>query len=601
MLANKHIRYVALIFLTINVLNVFSQKNQYIFNQVTIENGLSNNSITCIFKDSRGFIWIGTIDGLNRYDGYNFEVYKHNPSDLNSISDNFISTIIEDYSGNLWIGTQGGGLNKYDPQIDRFISFYYDSKNINSLPSNFIFHHNSMIIDKDSTIWIGTDNGLCSYNIRKNLFNRFLLKSENYNHDEFKDIRAIYEGRNNILWIGTNTGLVKFSRDQGILKVYVGNKNNQHALSSNIITALAEDVKRNELWIGTEEGLNIFDETKEIFSRYLNKQGKPGTISDNSITSIVMDENNNFWIGTKSGGLNKCGPADKKFVSWTYNSTSSNGISDNYIDNLFFDKKGLLWIGTVNTGINILDVKEKKFGLFRHDPGNPNSLSYNTIRSIYEDREKNIWIGTYGGGLNKYNSKDGFVHYYYQPDNPFSLSHNIISALYEDETGNLWIGTWGGGLNIMPKQRGAIYRNLYSVPDFVQDIYQDKDQNLWFGCNGGLYLYNNNIKRANRFDSETSNHNKLTASSVNKVIRDHLNNLWVGTFNGLNKIIFKKSGNLEIDTIIRFLNDPSDINTLSNNRILSLFEDNQNNLWIGTYAGGLNKLKIHQCQIAQVM
>lgn len=262
----------------------FSQKNQYIFNQVTIENGLSNNSITCIYKDSQGFIWIGTTDGLNRYDGYNFVIYKHNPADLNSISDNFISTIVEDYSGNLWIGTQGGGLNKYDPYLDRFSAFYYDPENANSLPSSFIFHHNSMVIDKDSILWIGTDNGLCNYDLKKKIFKRYSLKPNNYNQDEFKDIRVIYEDNNNILWIGTNTGLIKYSKNKGVIKIYTSGKNNPYSLSNSIITAISEDKLRKELWIGTEEGLNIFNETTEIFTRYLNKKEVAGTISDNSIT-----------------------------------------------------------------------------------------------------------------------------------------------------------------------------------------------------------------------------------------------------------------------------------------------------------------------------
>ncbi len=173
-------KYIFLSALLIAVIagNGFSEKVQYIFNQITIENGLSNNSITCILKDSRGFIWIGTTDGLNRYDGYSFVIYKNNPLDSNSISDNFISSIIEDFSGNLWIGTQGGGLNMYNIYNERFKAFYYDPRDNQSIPSNFIFHHNSLLLDKDSILWIGTNNGLCSYDFNEGIFRRRQLKPD---------------------------------------------------------------------------------------------------------------------------------------------------------------------------------------------------------------------------------------------------------------------------------------------------------------------------------------------------------------------------------------------------------------------------------------
>ncbi|UCH15618.1 MAG: hypothetical protein JSV22_06550, partial [Bacteroidales bacterium] len=569
--------------------NGISQKSQYIFNQITTENGLSNNSITCIFKDSRGFIWIGTTDGLNRYDGYSFVIYKNNPSDPGSISDNFISSIIEDFSGNLWIGTQGGGLNMYDLHSEKFKAFYHDPLNEKSLPSNFIFHHNSLLLDKDSILWIGTNNGLCSYDFNSRVFKRRPIKSDDGSQTEYKDIRVIYEDEENILWIGTNSGLVKYFRDSGDTKIFKSRKNNSKSISNNIITSISEDNSGNELWVGTEDGLNIFNKSSEAFSRYFSKKGNVKTISDNSITSIIKDETGNFWIGTKSGGLNRFDAAEKLFSHWKYDVTNPEGLSDNYVDYLFFDKEGLLWIGTVNTGINLLDIKEKQFKLIRNDPANPNSLSYNTIRAIYEDGEGIVWIGTYGGGLNKYH-RNSFVHYLHHPENINSLSHNIVTTIHEDITGNLLVGTWGGGLNKLDKRSGKVIRNILEVPEFVNDIYEDKYRRLWVGCNGGLYLYDQLNKELVRFDSEQDVKRKLTASSINKIVKDNSGNLWVGTFNGLNKIILKNDSP-ELDTIIHFTENPADINSLSDNRIVTLYEDSKGNLWIGTYAGGLNKLK----------
>ncbi len=590
--------HISLCALLINVIvnNGFSQKSQYIFNQITIENGLSNNSITCILKDSRGFIWIGTTDGLNRYDGYSFVIYKNNPLDSNSISDNFISSIIEDFSGNLWIGTQGGGLSMYNIYNEQFKAFYYDPGDVQSIPSNFIFHHNSLLPDNDSILWVGTNNGLCSYDFNDGLFKRRPLSGEE-GQTEFKDIRVIFEDEKNILWIGTNSGLVKYFKNSGNIKIFKNQKNNLKSISNNIITCISEDNSGNELWVGTEDGLNIFNKGTGEFKRYFSKKGNTNTISDNSITSIIKDETGNFWIGTKSGGLNKFDVSSKLFTHWKYDLTNPEGISDNYVDYLFYDRGGLLWIGTVNKGINLLDIKEKQFKLIRNDPANPNSLSYNTIRAIYEDSEGIIWIGTYGGGLNKY-YKDNFTHYLHHPENINSLSHNIVTTIHEDISGNLMVGTWGGGLNKLDKKSGKVTRNMLEVPEFVSDIYEDNNHRLWIGCNGGLYVYDQEDKSLVRFDSEQDIKRKLTATSINKIVRDYLGNLWIGTFDGLNKIVFKPNSPL-LDTIIHFAENPSDINSMSDNRIITLYEDSKGNLWIGTYAGGLNKLKSNNSDTAK--
>jgi signal transduction histidine kinase/ligand-binding sensor domain-containing protein/DNA-binding response OmpR family regulator len=567
------------------------QKNQMLFRQLTIENGLSNNSITCVFKDSRGFIWIGTIDGLNRYDGYGFTVFKHSTQDQYSISDNFVSTIIEDYSGNLWIGTQGGGLNKYDPVLDRFTSYYSIPKDSNSLPSNFIYHHKSMLLDKDSVIWIGTDNGLCSFNISNSQIKRYNLTFKNTSNSQLRDIRTIFEGENEILWIGTNDGLIKFHKQKGCLKIYSTQKSKSQWISNNIITSVAESNDLTEIWVGTEDGLNIIQQDKELIKHYYYDKSNQGSISDNSITSIEKDEDGNFWIGTKSGGLNKYNFADDKFYHWISNPNNSNSLSDNYIDNIYYDKKGFLWIGTVNNGVNLLDIKPKKFELLKREPGNSNSLSYNTIRSVFKDKDGFLWIGTYGGGLNKFDGTN-YVHYFHQPNNINSLCHNIVSTICEDSKGKLWIGSWGGGISILDKRDNKISRIYAQVPNFVGVIKEDNWKNIWIACNGGIYIYNQETDNSYRLDSETDPKKQLTATSVNKIIWDRNGNVWAATFDGLNLIILKKQPLPEIDSIVRFKKDNQNANSLSDNRLMCVFEGSDGNIWIGTYTGGLNKLEL---------
>ncbi|MBN2213546.1 MAG: response regulator [Bacteroidales bacterium] len=589
---NKNLPLIALICL--NVSWIHSQKTQYLFNQIAVENGLSSNSVTCIYKDSRGFIWIGTTDGLNKYDGYNFVVYKHNPSDTNSISDNFISAIIEDFSGNLWIGTQGSGLNAYDFYHDSFTTFYHDPEEENSICSNFIYHHNSLLIDKDTMLWIGTDNGLCSYDIKDGVFNHADFDIESKNGNDIKDVRVIFEDDNNILWIGTDAGLIQYSKSNGKAELFENDMSNAGSVSNNIITSIV-NYDQDYLWVGTEEGLNLFNKLNKTFKRFFHVPGNPNSLSDNSITCVIADPSGNFWIGTKSGGLNRYHPPERKFFYWKYDPANRTGINDNYIDYLFHDNSGLLWIGTVNTGINLINIKEKKFAIIKNDPNNPNSLSYNIIRAIYEDRSGILWIGTYGGGLNRYDGKN-FVHYLHNPEDTKSLSHNIVSTILEDDQGDFWIGTWGGGLNKMNRKTGEFTEIFPEVPEFVNDLFEDEFHNIWIGCNGGIFIYNKTENRIIRFDNPQDSRRRLTAISVNKLLKDQSGNIWVSTWNGLNRITCEPR-NLNLDTIIHYKKEPSGINKLSDNRIITTFEDSRGVLWIGTYAGGLNKLNLRDLDI----
>jgi len=262
----------SLLFLLIPAGFVHAQQGRFVFDQLSEENGVSNNSITCILKDSRGFIWIGTIDGLNLYNGYDFKVFKHNPSDSNSISDNFISTIIEDFAGNLWIGTQGGGLNKYDPNMEKFEIFLHDPNNENSICSNFIFHHKSLLLDKDTILWIGTDNGLCKLDLKTGKFEHHDLVCQTSAGNRVSDVRVIFEDNQNQLWIGTDVGLIRYHKETGKTSLYCKEKGRPGSISNNIITSIADDNDNKRLWIGTEEGLNLFCPEEKKFINLWHKK-----------------------------------------------------------------------------------------------------------------------------------------------------------------------------------------------------------------------------------------------------------------------------------------------------------------------------------------
>jgi ligand-binding sensor domain-containing protein/signal transduction histidine kinase/DNA-binding response OmpR family regulator len=580
----------ALLITSCAVITSHAQLNNFHIQHVTMANGLSSNSITYVFKDSRGFVWIGTTNGLNRYDGNDFVVFKHDPLDANTICDNFISAIVEDPQGHLWIGTQGGGLSRYDPFTGRFKTFYHDPDDENSIPSNFIFHHNSLLVDQDSLLWIGTDKGLSFYDLNKRRFSRVSLVPGK--DMEYKDIRVIYIALNGSIWIGTNSGLLEFSRESGLLNIYRHEDTGPNPISNNIITSIMEEPAYNRLWVGTEYGLNALDMESKTFSSFYFKKSIPGSINDNSITSIISDEKGFLWIGTRSGGLNRFNPDDNSFSGLRHDPGIIHGLSDNNIDYLFYDDAGLLWVSTVNKGISIIDIQEKDISLFRHNPSDPESLSNNTIRTLYEDRRGNIWIGTYGGGLNKWNGRN-FKHYLHQTDNPNSLSHNIVSSIYEDRNGNLWIGTWGGGLNRMDMRTGLIIRDKPSIHPYINGIIEDRLGYVWIGSNNGLYIWDQEKNRLIDFPSGQDLNDKLTATSINTLLEDSQGNIWICTFDGLNRVFFD-SGEDRPGEIIHFRKDPDNINSLTDNRTTTIYEDSKGVFWIGTYGGGLNKLMMEQ-------
>lgn len=565
---------------------VFAYNDHFRITRITTEQKLSNNSISCIFKDSRGFIWIGTSNGLNRYDGYDFVVYKHNPNDSSSISDNFISSIFEDPEGKLWIGTQGTGLNKYDPVTETFTSYFHNSSDPNGLRSDFISPGHTMMLDSDSIMWIGTTEGINLYDFSTHKMTSFHSKYDYLFTGPSKSILSLYQASNGIIWIGTYSGLFSYNKKTDLLVKY--DPTTKPAISNEIVTAISENKEGTELWIGTQNGLNVYNEKKNTFRQLFHVPGR-NSISDNSITSIVRDGKGNFWIGTKGGGLNKYDPYTNHFISWTNDPLSKDRLSDKRVEYLFLDNQNILWVGFANAGLNLIDIGEREFKLIQHDPSDKNSLSYNTIRSIYEDKNGLLWIGTYGGGLNSYNRKKNiFRHYMENPSSKNGLSNNIITALVEDNSGNLWIGTQEGGLDKLNIATDKIHSVNISIPEFITDLYMDPKENLWIGINsGGIYILNTHTGKIRRFDSDTDPHRKLVSTTVNKILVDHKGNFWIGTWEGLDEIIMKP-GKYEPDTIIHYVKKDSP-HSINDDRILTVFEDHNYNIWIGTYAGGLNE------------
>jgi two-component system sensor histidine kinase ChiS len=557
------------------------------FKLISIVDGLSQNTVYSICQDSKGFMWFGTQDGLNRYDGYGFKTYRNDPGNANSLSNNYIRVIYPDREGVLWLGTDGG-LNKFDQTHDTFIRYVNENNNPNSLSSNLVY---SIYEDRFGILWIGTDGGgLNKFDRENETFTHYQHDPKNPGSLSHNDVRAIYEDRSGLLWVGTyGGGLNKFDRERETFNHYKNQPGDPNSLSNNKIGVIYQD-RSGVLWIGTDEGLNQFDREKDIFIRYSHDPKNPSSLSNNEVNRIFEDRSGIPWIGT-SVGLNKFNRQEGTFTYYKKEPGKLNCLSDSFIYTICEDQSGILWFGTGIGGINIFDPGWHTFTHYKHDPYNPNSLGNDTIWSIYEDRSGLLWIGTWGGGINSFDRETGKFTRYQNQDNETNQSYNNIYTIYEDRSGVLWVGTAAGLSKFDRKKETFVYYahdpdnpNSLSQND-AQVIHEDDAGILWVGTDGGLNKFDRQREIFTRYQHQPDNPNSLSHNNIRVIHVDVLGVMWIGTVNGLDKFD-RKTG-----TFTHYKNEPGNPGSLSNNLIWVIYEDPADRgkiLWIGT-ANGLNE------------
>ena len=558
------------------------------FEHISVEDGLSQNSGLAILQDSNGFMWFGTQDGLNKYDGQNFTVYKHDPDNSNSLSDNWILAIHEDHLGALWIGTLNGGLDRYDRELDQFSHYQHDPDNTQSLSHNEVL---AIHEDPDGVLWIGTRRGL----------DRFVSETESFTHYQHNPddaqslsadaVQSIHKTRDGILWVGTEGGgLNRFNLETQTFTHFSNDPDDPQSLSDDNVWVIYEDTFE-ALWLGTNGGLDRFDKESGTFAHFINNPYDPQGLSHNSVRAIYKDPLGALWIGTDGGGLDRFDRETETFTNYQNDPSDPHSLSHYAVYEIYQDREGVLWIGTNGGGLNKLFLGGLNFAYFNFNPNDPNSLSNNDIRGIYEDQSGTLWVGT-NGGLNKLNRRTGqWLHYQHDPDDPFSLSSNVIGDVYEDQEGLLWIGTYDNGLNSFDPEteRFTRYQDDPNDPtsfkgSTVTEIYQDQKGILWIGTlEGGLNRYDQERGSFTHYQTDPNDPDSINSNSVYSIYEDQQGWLWIGTFgDGLNK--FDREN--EIFTL--YQTDSKDPRSLSNNLVLVIFQDREGTLWIGT-AGGLNK------------
>lgn len=576
-------QFILFLLLQSGCIGVIAQQQNLRFEHLDINSGLSQNHIMCILQDSRGFIWLATRDGLNRYDGYQFTIYKHDRNDSTSISNNFITGILEDKNGDLWISTRGGGLNKYNKETNRFSSFRNDPKNSNSLSSDLL---SGIASDDKGNIWISSEDGGVNYlEPSTNKFTRYANDPSNDQTLSDNNTRFVYIDRQQNLWVGTyGGGLNMFDRKTGKFTRYMHDAKNKASIGNNNVRVAFED-SHDQLWVGlVGAGLELFDRKTGKFRHFVQNTRDPFSISANNIAALGEDLNGNIWVGTENGGINILDYHTKQFHHYQHDEIDNKSLSHNSVYSIYKDSYGNIWVGTFAGGVNILSKDINRFDHYKHT-SDPNSLNHNNVLSLCESRNGKIWIGTDGGGLNLFDPlKKKFTFYTHDPKNSNSICGNYVLNVCEDSRGNVWVGTWGDGITVFNPQTGNYrhYKNKAGDLSSVSSnnawvIFEDRERNIWVGTyGGGLNLYDPSHNSFICFDDSTSS---SVIKQIYSIAEDEDGNLLLGTDGGGLRIFNKRT-----KTFTRYIHEEGK-NSLSDNRINYLYRDKLGNFWINTMAG----------------
>lgn len=584
----KNLRLILYLFFQTCSLFGYAQNAHLTFEHINSASGLSHNNILCILQDSRGFMWFGTWQGLNKYDGYNITVYKNDPLDIKSISNNYINGIAESKNGNIWIATSGGGLCLFDRNNENFIRYRHNSNNPFSLASDVL---QTVIEDKAGIVWIGTDKGLDRFDPAKNKFEHFVPDPEDEKSISDFAIRYIFEDADQQIWIGTiNGGLNLYNPAHKNFTRYMHNVKDSKTISSNDIYHIFEDSKRR-LLVGTNGGgLNLFDKKTGGFQHFKHDENDANSIPTNVVLAINEDADNNLWVSTENGGISIFNYTTGKITNYKNDDIDKESISNNSVYAICRDAKNNMWLGNFAGGVDMASRDKTQFLHYRHMMLN-NSLSHNQVLTIMEDRNKNIWIGTDGGGLNLFNpATDNFTHYRHQKNNDQSICGDYVLNTLEDSKGNIWICTWGKGITVYNPIKGT-YQHFKNDPananslasNYTWKVFEDKAKNIWIGTFGkGLDLYDPVKNKFIHHVREPDNSNSISSDNIVNLFEDSEGLLWIGTEGGGLNVFNKNTG-----TFSHFTHDDAN-NSISNNSINSIYEDENKDLWIGTMTG-LNK------------
>jgi len=594
-------------------------QDQSRFNHLTVQDGLASHYVTDIHQDQKGFIWICTANGLNRYDGNTFKVYRHEPDNQNSLSHSSTNSIAETKDGILWIATING-LNRLDPQTETIQRFFVNSqhripkillsKNSDILwiatrhqglicfnTKTFEFHyikHNpeqsdnslcsntiqALYIDHLNYLWIATINGLNRYDFKTKTFLQFKSRHNDKSSLYVNRVNAIYEDNNARLWIGTDGRIQQLNMNSNQFKTIYPDRHEEH-----INIKFIRGDKQNNIWFGTShDGVWMFNQKKSQWKNFKNNNSK-FSIGENSLQSFLQDSSGAYWFGFTGKGISLLFPEHKKIQWITSRQYDIKSIGGNTINGIIEDHQGKIWLGINGFGLDRIDLETGNIKHYKANKNNPEQLISPTVVSLLEDHQNNIWIGTWGAGLECLDTKtDIFSHYQHDPDNSKSISANVITDIYEDSDHFLWISTWGGGLNRFDFKTKSFkhYRNAPENSDSIRDnriidIYEDSNKTLWLSLiGGGADRFDRSTETFIHFTNKDSSSKLLLSSTIHCFYEDQNHEFWLGTISRGLIHLNRKNGHFKIY---------STRDGLCSNLVAGILEDDSGNLWISTDNG----------------
>ncbi|MFZ5939586.1 MAG: two-component regulator propeller domain-containing protein [Bacteroidota bacterium] len=564
-------------------------QNNFQFERITIDNGLSNNSINSVLQTRDGFLWIATKDGLNRFDGQGFRIYKHNPAENNSLPENYVMSLLEDRRGILWVGTWGGGLCRYDSASDGFIAVRAKGEK-----DDFI---QCLEEDGEGTLWFGTtEGGLFSLQPGSGLISCWSPDKTGTHYLPARNVTAIETGPGNRLWLGTwGSGLLYLDPSARAVKVLDEGLSGENALESGSLRHIFND-HDSVLILSTLKGINILDfKTGGIRHSHKLEEKYPGFASHN-IGCSVRDSKGRIWIGSYDYyGLvmvRKLAEGACEYQHFVNEDDNPASLTLDRIRCIYEDKKANIWIGTEN-GLNKLP-DYLPFRQYRHLPLRPSSLTGRVVSGFTMTGQDILWVGYGGGGFDRIEIKSGSIrHFAAEPGKANALSNDDVTSLYSSRDGLIWISTMNGGLNRFDPESER-FKSYYADgragslrTNWIQQILETHDGLFLVGTNSGLDIHDRKNGTFSPFipDLQDPEEKLPPQLSINSLFEDSRGRIWIGSWlEGL------YCYNREKKTLKHYMPDPSDQTAITSNKIIAIFEDSGGRLWFGTHSGGLCRL-----------
>ena len=578
------------------------------FDHLTIEEGLSQNAGLALLQDRSGYLWIGTQDGLDRYDGYGFTVFRHDPEDPTSLGHNSVIALMQDSAGQIWVGTWGGGLNRYDPQTGRFTRFEPDAANPGALSHGVV---TGLLQTSDGTIWVGTLGGLDRFDPATGGFTHFRHDPADATSLSADAVSTLYEDASQRLWVGTGAfgtpgaGLNLFDPTRGGFVHFQHDPTNPNSLAGDNVSAI-RSASDGRLWVGLGgfslpgAGLDLLDPATGRATHHVHDEADASSLSSDNVFSLLVSDDGHVWAGTWGGGLNEMNPAEPgRFTRYAFDLAQPHSLSGNEIWSLLQDRSGVIWAGTTRGGVNKLTPHSRDFRLFESHPEDADGLASNQIGAFAEDPAGGIWMATWGSGLDHFDPQTGwFRHYRYDAARAEGgVRSDMVMSLHVDADGIVWVGTLGAGLDRLDPATGAFTHYAPNADDpaaladgSVSSIVVDAAGRMWLGTLGGLHRYDPDRDAFVRYRADPA---RLGALSLGQVVSLAVDGdvLWVGTWGGgANRLDLADPANLD-PALAQFTTYARGAETgaLSDDNVWAIQPGEAGVVWLATQ-GGLNRL-----------